>query len=249
MSESIKSKPGFKFLWSHQGMVHRLAVRLVNKVLALIPFKLKYLVALQMKKTQVPYSLVEGKTVVQIGAPYDTLNAGRSRGMMFSLMAGTGGRVLIIEPLKESVVEFRNRLSELNIENTTVVQAGAWSKKTESVINVDVDHPATNFTGGTVDYAEERVSEFSQVKIQLDTVDNILLNSGLDHVDLISITTNWAEEEILIGMSELIEQGLEYICLAYGKGGESYESKMFELGYDVFSHDDRGVTYRRINSA
>lgn len=249
MSESIKSKPGLKFLWSHQGAVHRLAVRLVNKFLALIPFKLKYLVARQFKKSQVPYSLVEGKTVVQIGAPYDTLNAGRSRGMMFSLMAGANGRVLIVEPLKESVEEFRKRLAELNLENTTVYQSGAWSSKTESVINVDVDHPATNFTGDTVDYAEERVSEFSQVKIQLDTIDNILSNSGLDKVDLISITTNWAEEEILKGMMSIIATGVQFICLAYGKNGEDYELTMQTLGYARYSHDDRGVTFQKVKTS
>ena len=202
-----------------------------------------------MKKTQVPYSLVEGKTVVQIGAPYDTLNAGRSRGMMFSLMAGTGGRVLIIEPLQESVEEFRKRLVELNLENTTVFQSGAWSSKKESVINVDVDHPATNFTGDTVDYTEERVSDFSKVKIQLDTVDNILSQSGFDKVDLISITTNWAEEEILQGMSEALRVGVKYVCLAYGKDGEDYKDLMNDLGYTSLSHDDRGVTYVRAQKA
>ena len=209
----------------------------------MIPFNLKYLVARQLKKAHVPYSLVEGKTVVQIGAPYDTLNAGRARGMLFSMLVGASGKVLIVEPLQESVEEFRKRLLQLKLNNTTVFQSGAWSSKTESVINVDVDHPATNFTGDTVDYPEERASEFAQVKIQLDTIDNILSNSGIDKVDLISITTNWAEEEILKGMSEVFKTGVKYVCLAYGKNGEDYKKLMNGLGYTSLSHDDRGVTY------
>lgn len=245
MTDHIKDAPGLKFSWSHQGRLHRLLVRLVNRILVLVPFKLKYFLVRQVKKRQIPYSLIKGLSVVQVGAPYDTLNAGRSRGMMFSLMAGVDGRVLIVEPLRESVDAFRSRLSELDINNTTVHEAGAWSSKTESVINVDVAHPATNFTSDTVDYDEERISEYSQVKIQLDTLDNILIQNDLDNVDLVSITTNWAEEEILRGMEKVIANGIKYICLAYGKDGEDYSKHMEQMGYFALSHDDRGVTYQR----
>lgn len=218
-------------------------MRWANKLLLIIPFKFKYMVAIKIKKSKMPYSLVSGKTVVQVGAPYDTLNSGRSRGMMFSLLAGKKGRVLIIEPVQKSVVEFRRRLEQMDVENTKVLQMGAWSSKTESVINVDIDHPATNFTENTVDYSKERVSEFSQVKIDVDTIDNILINSRLENVDLVSITTNWAEEEILKGMTAVLKVGVKYVCLAYGKNGEDYKSTMSGLGYSVLSHDDRGVTY------
>ena len=80
----------------------------------------------------------------------------------------------------------------------------------------------------------------------MNTLDNIVQSAGLDHIDLVSITTNWAEEEILEGMEKIIERRVEYICLAYGKDGEFYSSKMNALGYEVLSHDDRGVTYRRV---
>ena len=199
----------------------------------------------QVKKRQVPYSLIKGLSVVQVGAPYDTLNAGRSRGMMFSLMAGERGKVLIVEPLQESVDEFRRRLLELKLSNTAVHHAGAWSSKTESVINVDAAHPATNFTSDTVDYSEDRISEFSQVKIQLDTLDNIFAQNKLDRVDLVSITTNWAEEEILKGLESTLAHGVKYVCLAYGKNGEDYSEQMEQMGYFALSHDDRGVTYQR----
>ena len=246
MTESIRKNPGLKFLWSHQGGVHRLVVRLVNKFLNLIPFKYKYIVASKLKKTKIPYSLVEGLTVVQVGAPFDTLNAGRSRGMIFSLLVGDAGNVHIVEPLMESVVEMRKRLKDLGLENTTVHQIGAWSKKGSSFINVDRDHPATNFTESTVDYSEHRKSQFEKFEINLDTLDSILGDKLQNEVDLVSITTNWAEEEILQGMAGLLNSGVTYICLAYGENGETYERKLAQLGYKLLSHDDRGVTYKRV---
>jgi FkbM family methyltransferase len=241
--ERVREKLAYNFMWSHQGAVHRILVRVGNGILNLIPLKLKYKAVIPFKKTNIPYSLVNGKTVVQVGAPYDTLNAGRSRGMLFSLIAGAEGKVVIIEPLSASVNKFKEALTSFGINNTLLVNCGAWSERGESYINVDEKHPATNFTGETVDYSAERNQQFKKVPIKLETIDAILADLNINDVDLISITTNWAEEEILSGMQETLKRGVEYICLAYGKDGEDYEELMKRLGYKPYSHDDRGVTY------
>ena len=60
-----------------------------------------------------------------------------------------------------------------------------------------------------------------------------------------SITTNWAELEILKGMKKTIDKGLEYICLAFGNPGTDYVKLMGGLGYLLFAYDDRGMTFRR----
>lgn len=243
MQDNVRDRPSKKFLWSHQGLLHRVIVRIANKGLSLIPFKLKYTIAARMKKKHPPYSLVEGMNVIQVGAPFDTLMAGRSRGMYFSKLVGSDGRALIVEPLNESVMAFREKVDVLGLKNIIVHESGAWSEPGESYINVDLKHPATNYTGNTVDYSQERESQFKQVGIKLDTLDNIAKTNGLERVDMISITTNWAEEEILDGAKELMGNGVKYIALAYGKNGEDYSVKMNALGYRQYSHDDRGVTY------
>lgn len=247
MLDNTRSKPGLKFLWSHQGFVHRMMVRCANKILGIIPFSIKYMVGRQFKKRMPPYSLLKGRVVVQVGAPFDTLNSGRSRGFYFSQLAGKEGKVLIIEPLAESVEAFKGRLSEQGIQNTIVHNSGAWSEVSESFINVDMDHPATNYTGNTVDYSKEREKEFQKIRIELNTIDNIVEQYGISDVHLVSVTTNWAEEEILKGMTRLLESGVKYISLAYGKNGETYSSLMSHLGYTEYSHDDRGVTYANKN--
>ena len=243
MSEITRDKPGIKFLWSHQGKFHRCLVKTANKVLSALPFRTKYFVVAKVKSRRIPYSLVAGKSVLQVGAPYDTLEAGRSRGMLFSQLAGNDGAVLIVEPLKESVEQFQRRLKDCGLVNTKVCESGVWSEATTSIINVDTEHPATNYTGSTVDYSEAREAQFEKVEISLDTIDNIVDSVGIKNIDLISITTNWAEEEILKGMSRVLSRGVKYICLAYGKDGEDYNNTMESYGYEILSHDDRGVTY------
>lgn len=243
MLESTRSKPGLKFLWSHQGFLHRMIVRFANKVLRVIPFSIKYMVGRQFKKRLPPYSLLKGRVVVQVGAPFDTLNSGRSRGFYFSQLAGVDGRVLVIEPLVESVEAFKGRLKGQGIKNTIVHNSGAWSEPGESFINVDMNHPATNYTGDTVDYSTEREKEFQKVRIDLDTIDSIVEKYELSNVYLVSVTTNWAEEEILKGMTRLIQGGVKFISLAYGKDGEDYVRLMETLGYMEYSHDDRGITF------
>lgn len=245
MQEFVRDKPSKKFLWSHQNRIHRVLVRIANKGLSLVPFRWKYAIGTQIKKKHPPYSLVKGKVVIQVGAPFDTLLAGRSRGMYFSKLVGGDGKVLVVEPLKQSVQAFRQKVDQLGLENIIVHESGAWSQPGESFINVDLNHPATNYTGKTVDYSQERARQFESIDIKLDTLSNIAKINKIDHVDMISITTNWAEEEILDGAVDLIANGVKYVALAYGKDGENYAEKMGALGYSVYSHDDRGVTYVR----
>ena len=92
MNEVLKKRPSRKFLWSHQSTLHRTLVRIANQILLIIPFKLKYAVCVNLKKNSPPYSLVKGAVVVQVGAPFDTLEAGRSRGMIFSHLVGLMGK-------------------------------------------------------------------------------------------------------------------------------------------------------------
>lgn len=241
----IATKPATRFRWSHQLKIHRLAVRAANKMLHQIPFSIKYAIGQRTRQTKPPYSLLNGATVMQIGAPFDTLKAGRSRGMYFSLMAGDQGRVFIVEPDPISVETFRNTLRKQNIDNTTVLHSGAWSEETTIKLHVDRRHPATNFSSGTVDYDDDRLNDYQEIEVRGNTVDALLAEQGVEKIDLVSITTNWAELEILQGMTEAMKNGLTYICLAFGNPGTDYKALMSDYGYDFLSYDDRGLTFKR----
>ncbi len=67
-------------------------------------------------------------------------------------------------------------------------------------------------------------------------------------MDLISITTNGAEKEILTGLSDTITRGVLYICLARTSDLESFAPTLSGLRVEFLSHDDRGFTFQQKRS-
>lgn len=233
-----------KFKWSHQMRLHRWGVRAYNAALRHIPISLKYRVGRRLRVNRPPYSLVnECSLVVQVGAPLDTLHAGRSRGMYFSLLARPDSRVVIVEPDPESVEELRAALERLGISNTEVCPLGAWSEKKTLKLYVNQRHPASNFTEGTANYDSRRLKAYSELEVEVDQLDSILAARGISKADLVSINTNGAEKEILAGMEGLISAGLPYVALARTR--DDLLETMAGRGYEFYAHDDRGYTFRQ----
>lgn len=242
----MSERTPLRFRWSHRAKTHRTLVKAANRALAKVPFEAKYRATSKMRKSKPPYALVgAGDVVIQVGAPADTLNSGRSRGMRLALRS-VRGRAIIIEPDPASAAEFDRRANELGLSHVTVVNAGAWHEPSELVLLVDPKHPATNFVEGTVDYDEERLRDFNRVTVPVKTVDQIVsevLGEGAHKVRLLSITTNNSEREILQGATSIIANGLEYLALA--RTGDGYDDLAGQFGFDYLATDDRGFTYLR----
>jgi FkbM family methyltransferase len=241
----VKGNRPIRVRWSHQHPLHRYVVRSANKLIRHVPPKLKYALALRHRRQRLPYALVPGSVVIHIGAPHDTLHSGRSRGFTFAMLIGDHGRLFVVEPNGESVSEFRRMLRRFHLHNTSVVCSGVWSRNGRLRIHVDPSHPATSFTEGTVAYPPDRLKDFRVEEVECQTIDSLVERFGLGRVDLLSITTNWAEREIIKGATRTLAEGTTFVSLAYGKGGESYDAEMQALGYLRLGVDDRGVTYRR----
>ena len=207
------------------------------------PVSLKYGAAAKIKGNALPYKLLKDRVGVQVGAPYDTLSAGRSRAAHMGMAAGPGGGLIVIEPFAKSCEIFEQFAKEHLACETVVINAGAWSEPGSIDLEVDESHPATNFSSGAVPYSDERMKSFKKVTIRSDTLDTLVGEAGLGQPDLVSITTNWAEREILEGTSRLRAEGLRYIALALGEDNEDYQAEMAELGYKLLGHEDRGATY------
>ena len=234
-----------RFAWSRQSPLHRAVMRQANAALIRLPDSVKFGAIRRMKTKSLPYCLVSQLAVVQIGAPFDTLGSGRSRAAHLGLSAGQGGHLLVIEPYETSCDAFREwAVKNLECE-TKVVALAAWSSEGSTELYVDDRHPATNFSAKTVEYDQERLKDYRTVSVRQSTVDQIVEEQGFPMPDLVSITTNWAEREILQGMSGLIENGLQYISVALGENDEDYRSEMSSIGYEPMGFDDRGVTYQR----
>lgn len=242
-----KSRNPLTFKWSHRAWLHRSLVKIYNGCLSTVPFGIKYNIGKKLRRNQFPYKLIQpGSTVVQIGAPRDTLRAGRSRGMYFSLFNGPTGKTVIIEPASASEEAFNQFKLTRGLDDLIFVKSGAWNEEKLLKLYVDPAHPATNFTEGTVEYDTDRLAEFDVIEIPVKTVDQIMQECGIEKIDLISMTTNGAEIEILEGMTRMLSRGIPYVCIALHTHRGDFEAMMKNYSYETFAYDDRGITYRKI---
>jgi FkbM family methyltransferase len=243
----MSNKPFLRFKWNHRAKLHRDLIKFYNSIMRYIPFSVKYSIGKNLRSNQPPYSLVPNlSTVIQVGAPKDTLEAGRSRGMYFCIFAQSKCRVIIIEPDPENISKFRLNIQHQSLHNVTLIQNAAWSKNTDLKLYADSRHPATNFISGCTSYNDDRMRDFREINVSAKTIDSILADLGLKQVDLISITTNGAEWEIIAGMVNTIDMGLKYICIATGQPDDHLlHQKMNQLGYSLYAYDDRGCTFSR----
>lgn len=241
----MSNRTPLRFRWNHRNAAHRSIVKAANRGLAKLPMAPKYAATASLHARKPPYSLVApGDVVIQVGAPADTLLSGRSRGMHLALRS-RGGCAVIVEPDPSSADEFRRRAEQLGLDHVRVVNVGAWSEPSTLTLYVDPSHPATNFVDGTVDYSSERLKDFKRVEIPVLTVDQIVKDAigRYGPVRLLSVTTNNSEREILRGATEVIESGLQYLCVA--RTGPGYDEVAEQLGFRFLANDDRGFTYVR----
>ncbi|MEM9820475.1 MAG: FkbM family methyltransferase [Bacteroidota bacterium] len=211
-----------------------------------VPFGLKYGIGQARRKDRFPYKLIDpGKTVVQVGAPIDTLGSGRSRAMHFALRTGAQGKTVIIEPDSASQKMFESHRHKRNLKQIHFVNSGAWSEKKTLRFYIDPKHPATNFTEGVRQYSEKEMAAYQLIELEADTIDHILEDLKIDDPYMVSITTNGAEPEIIKGLQHNIAKGLPFICLA--RTGEKYIELMNQYGYELYAHDDRGYTFKNLN--
>jgi FkbM family methyltransferase len=237
----------FRFLWSHESGAHRSAVKVYNRIMRRLPYGLKYGVGMRLRRGSDPYRFVrEGSVVVQVGAPKDLMESGRSRAIYFSLFAGRTGRVVVAEPDPESARMLTTLAERFGWTNLTVVPTALWNEPGMLKIYIDDSHPASNFIAGVKEYDAPRLGAYRLVEVPAETLDGLLERLGVERVDLVSLTTNGSEREILGGMTRTIAAGVPYIAIA--ETGSVSPEVMTELGYEQAAFDDRGRTFRQSRS-
>jgi FkbM family methyltransferase len=187
----------------------------------------------------------KGWTVVQVGAPADLVEVGRSRAMHFTLRVGRSGKVIAIEPDERSCAELESMAHYLAIGNLAVVRKGAWSKQGTLTLLIDDNHPATNLVEEFYDQKRNDLQKYRKQTIPVDTIAAIVSDCGASKVDLLSITTNGSEREILKGLGELA-QDIKYISTIMPPEGLPI---LEDLGFEMFCEDDRGYLYKNISAA
>lgn len=225
---------------SRHSRLHNMLRKIGYAVLWRLPEGPLYAIGTRLRRRRLPYRLLHpGATVVQLGAPWDTLKAGRSRAVHFARLVGPAGRVIVLEPDPDSVAALRAFTARHSLDNVTIVAKGAWSDTGEIDFLRDPRHPAANLVEAF--YADDRGDrdQFERTTISVDRLDSMLTAAGIDRVDLLSITTNGSENDILEGMSNYRGR----ICYVATIGTLKQYPALARLGFVKFGDDDRGITF------
>ncbi len=227
---------------SRHSKLHNFLRVIMNNVLWRLPVPLKYGVGLSSRKVRLPYKLInEGDTVIQIGAPWDILRAGRSRSIYFSKLAGETGRVIVFEADLNNVEKLKAFIKEHNITNITVIPMGAWNKSTRLRFLINDKHPASNLVEEVFDDTRKDMKNFRAVEIDVTSIDTALADMNISRIKLLSVTSNGSEEEILEG-AKSTQALVEYISII---GAPEKYPKILEYGFKQQSEDDRGYLYTK----
>jgi FkbM family methyltransferase len=224
----------------------RVLTRAFTRALAPVPFAVKYRVGLALVKGKAPYAFIrDDDHVVQVGAPRDILQTGRSRAVRLSLLARRG-RVLVVEPDRESCAALTQVIARHRLGNIALAPVGAWHAATKLTFLSSPSHPASNLLEGVEEIPEDlyRTRQYTRTIVPVDTIDAIASRHGITRPRLVSLTTNGSELQILAGMRGMLAEGHpEYLSLA--STGAGYVERLRELGYDYIARDDRGYCFRR----
>ena len=219
---------------------HNLVRSAAYAVLWRLPDWLKYGFGSVWRSLRQPYKLLgRGDAAVQVGAPWDTLRAGRSRAAYFARFVGQTGRVVVVEPSDSNVTALGEFAARHDLPQLTVVPTGAWDKKTHLRFLVNPDHPASNLVEEVIVEGRDR-EQFEVTDVAVDTLDNIVAESGIEKIKLLSITTNGSEMQVLKGAAKTLAM-VEYVSIITPDASEFLSSH----GFGPFGEDDRGYLFRR----
>lgn len=147
----------------------------------------------------------KGDTVVLVGATPG------GEYLRVSKLVGEKGCVVAIEPETGNLEGLREEIKIKNLTNVTVVPKAAYSQKSELNLLVSdrpLDHKIA-IQDVVHDNDLRQGAYISAERIEADTVDNILREIGIEHVDFVKIAVNGAEFEVLKGMEKTLEEDVK----------------------------------------
>jgi FkbM family methyltransferase len=221
--------------------LHNAMRKTAYAVLWRTPDSIKYGIGGVWRRMRRPYRLLSpGDTAIQIGAPWDTLRAGRSRAAHFARFVGHSGKVIVIEPAHDNIVALRLFASRHGLANMTIVPKGAWSKSTRLRFLINPEHPASNLVEEVIDPAERDRNAYVVTEVDVESVDSIVSGLNVGPIRLMSVTTNGSDPQIFEGASNTLAK-TEFVAVVT----RECESQLMRHGFRLVGHDDRGYTYGR----
>jgi FkbM family methyltransferase len=115
--------------------------------------------------------------------------------IIFSRLVGKEGRVICIEPFKESCNELRDRLRHLKIRNVNIINKGIWSETLKQALIVSNNTISCKLSPDENKFSESQ----THVEIECTTLDDLISELRLPQLDLIKMDIEGSEIEALKG--------------------------------------------------
>jgi FkbM family methyltransferase len=171
-------------------------------------------------------------------------------------VVGPHGHIVAIEANAGNVERLRREIEndpELSkANNVTLVAKGIWDKQGKATFVANAgDNPALDKIASEKlrDFSYSKVDASTTFEIEVDSLDNILKEVGIEKVDLVVLTINDAELLALDGVDRLIRDNpnvrfVTYSHCPYPCG--QVKQKLVDKGYKVFGSRIRRSSLEKI---
>ncbi|MBU8893921.1 MAG: FkbM family methyltransferase [Bacteroidales bacterium] len=133
------------------------------------------------------YSVKSGDYIAEMGAYMGHYT------IYLSEKIGPKGKVIAIEPMPDNLKILKKNIEKNNLTNVDIVPKGVWKEKNEIIFQRKKgDHQS-----GSI---ELNYTDKDSLKIPVDSLDNILNEQAVSHVDFMLIQLNGVEVEALEGL-------------------------------------------------
>ena len=189
------------------------------------------------------FELNKGDIVVDAGAEIGSFT------IKAADIVGPKGKVIAIEPEINNLTILKKNIEANCLENVIVVPKGLWSRRCAKKLYLD-DWPGLHsLLQDRLGSALRQKKDRHFVEIDVDTLDNILRDLKLDHVNLIKMDIEGAEIEALKGAENTLNtENMKLVIEAFHKvnGKPTYKSiipKLQEMGFKTVINEKLYVVY------
>jgi FkbM family methyltransferase len=125
---------------------------------------------------------------------------------------GPQGRVFAIEPIKENIKYLTKNIRENNLKNVIIIPKGVWKERGYMKFHKREQDKQS----GSISL---RYKNDKENKIEVDSLDNILLENKIKNVNFMIIQLNGAEYDALLGLTKIKPENIA-IAARYKKDGK-----------------------------
>lgn len=178
------------------------------------------------------YLLKKGDVFVEIGPFW-----GR-----YGMVASRKGcsKVVLIEPSPYNVATIQNLINKGGIKNAIVVAKAVTLEKKTIPFVVHGNPAGHRLSVGAHDFPADTVQVIG------DTLDNIFIESGIDHVDLLASDCEGCEVNIVRSAAKYFSEGkIKNIALGTYHGPDNHKlvsDELLKYGFKALKYED-GITY------